>query len=63
VVLGNDEVEFLLWVLGIRGEFRGPAKPTKSPRFHALSDFERLFQKSCGGCHMLIQVTGQGEGV
>ena len=26
-------------------------------------DFERLFQKSCGGCHMLIQVTGQGEGV
>ena len=41
------------------------AKPTESPgpRFHALSDFERLFQKSCGGCHMLIQVTGQGEGV
>jgi hypothetical protein len=22
VVLGNDEVEFLLWVLGIRGEFK-----------------------------------------
>jgi len=21
VVLGNDEVEFLLWILGIRGEF------------------------------------------
>jgi len=31
VVLGNDEVEFLLWVLGIRGEFRGLAKPTNSP--------------------------------
>ena len=22
MVLGNDEVEFLLWILGIRGEFR-----------------------------------------
>ena len=22
MVLGDDEVEFLLWVLGIRGEFR-----------------------------------------
>ena len=25
MVLGNDEVELLLWVLGIRGEFRGDA--------------------------------------
>jgi len=38
VVLGNNEVEFLLWVLGIRGEFRGLAKPTESPMFETYGD-------------------------
>jgi mono/diheme cytochrome c family protein len=38
-------------------------KSPEEPKFHALRDFGRLFQKSCGECHMLSRTIGQSEGV